>query len=131
MAKKIGEGLMAKKQNGKIVFGKTGRLLIYIGLAFLFVGLWLPVPATYAQAQGEKARALPEYYPDKFDGTGRIDSITIDQIVINDTQYRLSPNAKFATPKRKHALRSWFRVGNYVGYITNGKYEIISLWLIE
>ena len=122
---------MAKKENRQLRFGKKSTLLIYIGLAFLFVGLWLPVPATYAQGQGEKARALPEYYPDKFDGTGRIDRITVDEIVINDTLYRLSPNAKFATPKRKHALRSWFRVGNYVGYITNGKYEIISLWLIE
>ena len=122
---------MARKQNGKIVFGRTGGLLICIGLAFLFVGLWLPVPATYAQEHGEKARALPEHYPDKFNGTGRIDRITVDQIVINDTLYRLSPNAEFATPTRKHASTSSFRVGNRVGYITNENREIISLWLIK
>jgi len=122
---------MARKQNGKIVFGRTGRLLICIGLAFLFSGLWLPVPATYAQGHGEKARALPEYYPDKFTGTGRIDRIAADQIVIDDTLYGLSPNAEFATPTRKHASRSSFRVGNRVGYITNENRKIISLWLIE
>ena len=122
---------MTNKQNGKIVFGTTGRLLICIGLAFLFLGFLLPVPATCAKGQGEKARALPQHYPDKFDGTGRIDRITVDQIVINDTLYRLSPNAEFATPTRKHAWRSSFRVGNRVGYITNEKREIISLCLIE
>ena len=122
---------MTRKQNGKTIFGRTGRLLICIGLAFLFLGLWLPVPATYAQGHGEKARALPKYYPGKFNGTGRIDRITADEIVINDTLYRLSPNAEFATPTRKHASTSSFRAGNRVGYITNENHEIISLWLIE
>jgi hypothetical protein len=122
---------MTSKQNRNMVFGRTGRLLICIALAFLVLGLWLPVPATYAKGEGEKARALPKHYPDKFDGTGRIDRITVDQIVINDTLYRLSPYAEFATPTRKHASISSFRVGNRVGYITNEKREIISLWLIE
>jgi hypothetical protein len=122
---------MTNKQNGNIVFGRTGRLLICIGVAFLSLGLLLPVPATYAEGQGEKARALPEHYPDRFDGTGRIDRLTVDQIVIDDTLYRLSPYAEFATPTRKQVLRSSLHVGNRVGYLTNEKHEIISLWLIE
>jgi hypothetical protein len=122
---------MANKQNGKILFGRRGTLLICIGLALAVVSLSQPLPGTCAERQGKTGSALPKHYPDKFDDIGRIDRITADQIVINDTLYRLSPNATFATPTRKHALRTSFRVGNRVGYITNEKREIISLWLLE
>jgi len=55
----------------------------------------------------------------------------MDEVVIDDLLYRLSPYAEYATPTDRHALRAWFQVGNRVGYITNEKHEIISLWLIE
>ena len=122
---------MAKKENRQLRFGKKSTLLITIGLALLFLSLGQPLTAICAERQGETGRAVPEYYPDRFDGTGRIGRITMDEIVINDSLYRLSPNAEFATPTRKHALRGWFSVGNLVGYVTNAKHEIISLWLIE
>jgi len=122
---------MAKKENRQFCFGKKSTLLICIGLALVFVCLGQPLTAICAERQGETGWAVPEYYPDRFDGTGRIGRITVDEIVINDSLYRLSPNAEFATPTRKHALRAWFEVGNRVAYITNTKHEIISLWLIE
>ena len=122
---------MAKKENRQFYFGKKSAILICIGLALVFVYLGQPLTAICAERQGETGWALPQYYPDKFDGTGHISRITVDEIVINDSLYRLSPNAEFATPTRKHALRAWFQVGNRVGYTTNTKHEIISLWLIE
>jgi hypothetical protein len=122
---------MAKKENGQFRFGKKFTPLILVGLALVFVYLGQPLTAICAEPQGETGWAVPEYYPDRFDGTGRIGRITVDEIVINDSLYRLSPNAEFATPTRQHALRAWFQVGNRVGYITNTKHEIISLWLIE
>jgi hypothetical protein len=122
---------MARKQNGRIVFGRIGRLLICIGLALAVVSLSQPLQGTCAERQGKTGSTLPKHYPDKFSGIGRIDRITADQIVINDTLYPLSANVEFATPTRKHASRSSFRVGNRVGYITNEKREIISLWWIK
>ena len=120
---------MANKKTAKIVLGRRGRLLIWMGLTFLCLGLWFSVPA--AEMHGEGGFVLPEYYPDRFDGTGRINRIAMDEVVIDDLLYRLSPYAEYATPTDRHALRAWFRVGNRVGYITNQKHEIISLWLIE
>jgi len=122
---------MAKKENRQFCFGKKSTLLICIGLALVFVYLGHPLTATCAEQQGETGWAVPEHYPDRFGGTGRIGRIAVDEIVINDSLYRLSPNAEFATPAKQHALRAWFSVGNRVGYITNAKHEIISLWLIE
>jgi len=116
---------MAKKENRQLRFGKKPAILIFIGY------LGQPLAGMCAERQGETGWVVPEYYPDTFDGTGRIGRIAVDEIVINDSLYRLSPNAEFATPAKQHALRAWFSVGNRVGYITNAKHEIISLWLIE
>ena len=122
---------MAKKENRQFFIGRKSTLLITIGLALLFLSLGQPSTAICAERQAVTGQAVPEYYPERFDGTGRIGRITMDEIVINDSLYRLSPNAEFATPTRQHALRAWLQVGNLVGYVTNAKHEIISLWLIE
>jgi hypothetical protein len=106
-------------------------LIMCFGVALLLGSLSQPLTVTGAEVKGETGLALPEYYPDRFDGTGRIDRITVDEIVIDDTLYRFSRNAEFATPTRRHALKAWFRVGDHVGFLINAKYEIISLWLIE
>ena len=55
----------------------------------------------------------------------------MDEVVIDDSLYRFSPYAEYATPTDRHALRAWFNVGNRVGYLSNENREIISLWLIE
>ena len=122
---------MEKKGNKQFCFGRKFTLLIAIGLALVFVYLGQPLTGMCAETQGKTGWALPHYYPDKFDGTGRVGRITVDEIVIDDFLYRLSPNAGYATPTREHALRAWFGVGNRVGYVTNPRHEIISLWLIE
>jgi len=106
----------------------------------VLVGIWLALglvvlasypSTTYAeQFLGERAN-LPTYYPEKFDGIGRIDRIARDEIVISDSLYDLSPHATYATPTRKTVPRTRLDVGNMVGFVTNEKKQIVSLWLIE
>ena len=122
---------MKRKGNWFLCYGKIFVFVLLIGPMPLMTGPGLPVPAAAAEMQGEGGFVLPEYYPDRFDGTGRINRIAMDEIVIDDSLYRFSPYAEYATPTDRHALRAWFNVGNRVGYVTNEKHEIISLWLIE
>ena len=82
------------------------------------------------QFLGERTH-FPSYYPEKFDGIGRIDRIARDEIVISDSLYKLSPNATYATPRRKTAPRTRLDIGNLVGFVANERNEIVSLWLIE
>jgi len=122
---------MGNKNTAKIVLGRRGRLSICMGLAFLCLSIWFSIPAAAAEMQSEGGFVLPEYYPESFDGTGRINRIALDEVVIDDSLYRFSPYAEYGTPTDRHALRAWFQVGNRVGYVTNENHEIISLWLIE
>jgi hypothetical protein len=122
---------MGNKNTAKIVLKRRSRLSVCMGLAFLCLSIWFSVPAAAAEMEGEGGFVLPEFYPDQFDGTGRIDRIALDEVVIDDSLYRFSPYAEYATPTDRHALRAWFQVGNRVGYVTNENHEIISLWLIE
>jgi hypothetical protein len=122
---------MKRKSNWFPWYDKFFVFALLVGPMLLMTGPGLPVPAAAAEMHGEGGSALPEYYPAQFDGTGRINRIAVDEVVIDDLLYRLSPYAEYATPTDRHALRAWFQVGNRVGYITNEKHEIISLWLVE
>ena len=122
---------MERKGNWFLCYGKIFVFVLLVGPMLLMAGQGLPVPAAAAETQEEGEFVLPEYYPDRFDGTGRINRIAMDEIVIDDSLYRFSPYAEYATPTDRHALRAWFNVGNRVSYLTNEKREIISLWLIE
>ena len=122
---------MKRKNNWFPRYGNIFLFALLVGPMLLMAGPGLKVPAAAAETHGEGGFAMPEYYPDRFSGTGRINRIAMDEVVIDDSLYRLSPYAEYATPTDRHALRAWFQVGNRVGYITNEKHEIISLWLIE
>jgi hypothetical protein len=122
---------MERKGNWFPWYSKIFVFALLVGPMLLMAAPGLPVSAAAAEMHGEGGFALPEYYPDRFDGTGRINRIAMDEVVIDDSLYRLSPYAEYATPTDRHALRAWFQVGNRVGYMTNEKHEIISLWLIE
>ncbi len=100
-------------------------------LVLLIVCLALPTGVCYGQGRVKGEWVLPKHYPDGFDGMGHINSIAKDEIVIDDSSHKLSPFVKYATPTRKYALRSQFRAGDFVGYITDSKQEIISLWLLN
>jgi len=119
------------KEDGKMRHAKIKHIPFMIILVLLIVGVTLPSGICYAQKLAKGEWAFPEYYPKKFDGEGYIDRIAKDEIVINDCWYGFSPFVKFSTPTRRNTLKSRFRAGDLVGYITNSKHEIESLWLLK
>ena len=82
------------------------------------------------QGQGVE-RIYPDYYPDTFNLIGKIDRIAENEIVINDTLYRLSPNLSCYTPTSMYASKAIFSVGNRVGVEIDSKHEVTSLYLLE
>ena len=102
------------------------HIAVCVGLLALFlVSITLPV-VSYAGEYG-----FPEYYPGNFDGSGRIDRIAADEVVINDSLFGLSPEVEYHTKITRNASSAWFKEGKFIGYITNSRREIVSLWLIE
>jgi len=97
--------------------------------SMLFCLLAVSQPAWGGKSRGEgyiDGRSLKD-----FTGVGRIDSMKKDRLVINDTSQTLSPQVKYYIQGRIKTSRSSFKVGTRVGYVTNSKGEIISLWLIR
>jgi len=66
-----------------------------------------------------------------FSGTGKIDSLKDDHIVIDDTTKRLSHHVKYYRKGGIQVRGSYFKVGTKVGYVTDSKGKIISLWLLR
>ena len=101
--------------------------------AVLVGAMTLLVPAQNSSARhGHGLEGVVDgRHPNDFEGLGSIDYISEDRIVINDTQHRLSPNVKYYRKGRKRANRSLFQVGARVGYTTDSKGQIRSLWLIR
>jgi hypothetical protein len=64
-------------------------------------------------------------------GIGTIDQIRDDEVVVNDSLFKLSPGVKFYTNSKMntYANRSRFRKGTYIGYQFNGTREITAMWL--
>lgn len=122
---------MERKGNWFLCYGKIFVFVLLTGPMLLMTGQGLPVPPAAAEMQEEGGFVLPEYYPDTFDGSGQINRIAVDEVVIDDSLYRFSPYAEYATPTDRNASQAWFNVGNRVGYLTNEKGEITSLWLLE
>jgi hypothetical protein len=69
--------------------------------------------------------------PNDFENRGQIDRMGDDVIVINDMQKRLASNVKYYRPGRIRITKDAFGEGCTVGYLTNSKGEISSLWLLE
>lgn len=101
------------------------HIAVCVGLALFLVTIALPV-VSYAGEYG-----FPEYYPGNFDGSGRIDRIATDEVVINDTLFKFSPEVKYHTRATQNASSAWIKEGQFVGYITSSRREIVSLWLIK
>ena len=79
----------------------------------------------------EKGVILPDYYPNKFSGFGRIDQIGEKVIVLDERQMKLSNSVTFHTPQYEFASKRDFKVKMLVGFITNSTNEIVSIWLIK
>ena len=73
----------------------------------------------------------PDYYPDTFNIIGKIDRIAENEIVIDDTLYKLSPKLTCYTPTSMYASKAVFSVGNRVGVEIDSKHEVTSLYLLE
>lgn len=116
------------------------RLLKYImitGLGLIltfFIQIW--VAPVYGETVSPRKtinleRIFPEYYPKKFSGTGWIDRIGENEIVINDFLHMLSSHVRYGSLKERSHSKSSLRQGMAVGYILNKRGEIVSLWLLE
>ena len=97
---------------------------------FLLTFLALSCMCNLVRAEDGREGIIDGRNPADFNGTGRIESLEKDRIVINDTPYRLSPRVKYYKQGRKRMSRSSFKEGTHVGYVTNSKREIFSLCLI-
>jgi len=65
-----------------------------------------------------------------FEGVGHIDRMEGDTMVINDCQMKLAPNASYYKQGRRKIKKSSFAVGSKVGFLTNRRGDITSLWLL-
>ena len=107
---------------------KKSYACLKIGMVLLLVGILLPAALGSARQSTKK---MPRHYPAVFSGQGCIDQIAAQAVVIDDHLYKLCSQVTFNTPKMKNASRSWFRSGRQVGFVTNSKNEIVSLWYIR
>ena len=115
------------KEDSRTSIRRIKYVFICMGLALFLVSMAVPVTVRYAQGEYD----FPDYYPPNFDRTGRIDRISLDDVVINDCLFKLSPDIKYHTPSIENASSDWFKEGKLVGYITNSRRAIVSLWLIK
>jgi len=119
------------KANNKIPLARMWRTVLCVGLALFFLSAAMPATVSYAQSRVKGEWVLPKFYPDGFDGWGRIDSVAKDRVVIDDTVLNLSPSVVYRTPTNRYATSASFKPGNLVGFMTNASNEIVSLWLIK
>jgi hypothetical protein len=118
------------KANSKVLRARMRRIVLCAGLALFFLSAALPATVGYARQRVKGEWVLPKFYPDGFDGWGRINRITADMVVIDDTVLRLSPSVVYRTPTKQYATSAYFKPGSLVGFITDETQEIVSLWLI-
>jgi len=65
---------MERKGNWFLWYRKIFVFALLAGPMLLMTGPGLPPPAAAAEMHGEGGSVLPEYYPNRFDGTGRINT---------------------------------------------------------
>jgi len=115
-----------------MTLARQRRLLKGVGMG-LILGLVVmasySTPAYGAEYLAEE-RVLPSHYPDKFSGLGHVDRIGKNEIVIDDSLHPLASYVTYATATSKHGASGDFRVGDYVGFVTNADKEITSIWMI-
>lgn len=103
----------------------------WVGLIFAIIVTMTFAGVIHGEEYGDGGKKWPGYYPDTFDGTGRITRFEGNEIVIDDTGYLLSPGITFNTTNMRGAPRTWFKNGQVVGFIKSGPREIIALYLLK
>ena len=107
------------------------QITAVIALALILVGICMPANVSAGDRKIKGEWILPKHYPAGFDGYGNINRIATDEVVIDDSLMRLSPSVNYATPENVVALMGDFAEGDLVGYLTNSKKEVVSLWMIK
>lgn len=106
-------------------FGRMRGFILVLALGWVVIWAWSgPVMAS-------EPGGPPDYYPQKYDGAGRIDRLDGDEIVIDDGLLMLTSHSRFATPSSRYAGRGSFRVGSFVGYLLDSDRKVQSLWLLK
>ena len=113
-------------RNRNITFARAVALSLV-----MLASLWIAVVPRHAEAgqnRGEDyitGRALSD-----FSGTGHIDIMEKEKLVIDDCSKELSSRVQYYKPGPKKISKSAFSVGSRVGYVEDRNGEIISLWLL-
>ncbi len=111
----------------------TFRKTTFNGIAFwgLVILFFFLISGSYSWAERERGKTIHKGYPKKFDGSGPIDRIDEDAIVIRDAWYKLASDVTFHAPANRSTTIGYFEIGYIVGFIKNKNGEINSLWLIR
>ncbi len=70
-------------------------------------------------------------YPIIFDIQGRIDRLSDNVIVVNDTLFKLSDNIVYNTPNGNDVRQDQFRKGDFVGMKLNSNGIVVAVWLLK
>jgi len=124
-----GDNIM--KNGGKMSLVRLRHLVVSAGVALCLVGGAAPDGLSHAESRVKPEVVLPRFYPDGFHGYGRLSRIDQKEAVIDDHLLKLAPQVTYHTPTEKIAGQYAFKPDDLVGYLTNSKRQIISLWLIE
>jgi len=119
------------KKNETPAHHRIRQIVAGIALALIVAGLCIPADAGAGEQKFKGEWILPAYYPKGFDGYGYVNRISVDEWVIDDSIYRLSPEATYSTLSSVMATIGDFVEGDLVGYLTDSEDKIISLWLIK
>ena len=107
------------------------RILACFVFPCIFALTLLTPDPSDAQRKYRPEMVLPSYYPNEFDGFGRVDRIEGDEIVINDRLLRLSSRYTFSTKRSQRAAREILKAGDMVGFTIGSDGLVAALWLIE
>ena len=102
-----------------------------IALALIAAGICIPGGVSAGEQKVRGEWILPAHYPAGFDGYGYINRLAAEEVVIDESLFKVSAAVTFTTLNSVMAVREDFRDGDLVGYLTNSEQEIISRWLIR
>jgi hypothetical protein len=93
-----------------------------------------PVGATdrrvVVRATGPEKPVYPGFQH-RFNGVGRVDGITAEEVVIDDRLFKLAKKVTFNMPGRYDVSRARVGKGNIVGFMLNARKEVDSIWIME
>ncbi|MES9962456.1 MAG: hypothetical protein ABW116_02860 [Candidatus Sedimenticola sp. 20ELBAFRAG] len=112
----------------QVEIGMHVRSFAFIAVAgVVLLAFLLPVPGG-----SEARRTLPAYYPEVYEGMGRLQKVSLGEraVTIDATRYLLARNVAISTLDFEHAVLSMLKPGMEVGYLLSAKrfngYRVIT-----